>query len=130
MYKYKRIRLGQNNFIDYHRQIVENFLERKLSSNEIVHHKDGNINNNNITNLQLMTKSEHMKLHRKDGTIHTDCRKLRKKSIGGKYKCTICKLLKFPNEYYLDNSRWNKLSHNCKECDKEKTKKYRNTPVV
>jgi hypothetical protein len=30
-----------------------------------VHHRDGNVRNNNPTNLQVMMRSEHSKLHAK-----------------------------------------------------------------
>lgn len=46
-----------------HRAIMEEYLGRKLNRNEIVHHKDGNKHNKHIDNLQLMTQSEHIKLH-------------------------------------------------------------------
>ena len=47
-----------------HRYIMENLLGRKLTTNEVVHHIDGNRANNDIKNLQLMTRGEHSKLHR------------------------------------------------------------------
>ena len=47
-----------------HRYIMEQLLERKLKPNEIVHHIDGNKENNDINNLQVMTRGEHSKLHR------------------------------------------------------------------
>ena len=46
-----------------HRVIMEKEIGRKLKSTEIVHHIDGNKRNNNISNLKLMTQSEHAKLH-------------------------------------------------------------------
>jgi len=46
-----------------HRIIMEKKLGRKLKKDEIVHHKDGNRMNNDISNLQVMTKSEHTKHH-------------------------------------------------------------------
>jgi len=48
-----------------HRYIMEKYLNRALTSNEIVHHKDENRLNNDINNLQLMTNSEHNKIHHK-----------------------------------------------------------------
>lgn len=48
-----------------HRHIMEQHLGRKLSSEEIVHHKDGNKLNNNISNLVVMTNAEHTRLHKK-----------------------------------------------------------------
>lgn len=48
-----------------HRLIMEVHLGRKLSSNEIVHHIDENKLNNNIENLQLVSRSEHMRIHKR-----------------------------------------------------------------
>jgi hypothetical protein len=46
-----------------HRAVVENLLGRKLKSNEVVHHKDGDKYNNAIWNLQLLTRREHIYIH-------------------------------------------------------------------
>lgn len=46
-----------------HILIMENHINRFLEKHEIVHHKDGNRANNALDNLQLMSKSEHAKLH-------------------------------------------------------------------
>lgn len=46
-----------------HRQVVERFVGRKLRSDEVVHHKDLDKRNNDISNLKVMTASEHGKLH-------------------------------------------------------------------
>lgn len=42
-------------------------LKRPLTSNEEVHHIDGNKHNNSIENLELMQKGEHTKRHWKQG---------------------------------------------------------------
>lgn len=42
------------------------FLGRKINKKEIVHHKNGNTLDNNISNLQLLTHSQHSTLHGKD----------------------------------------------------------------
>ena len=47
-----------------HRAIMEEHIGRKLSKNEIVHHKDGNKHNNDIDNLQVMSRQEHSRMHR------------------------------------------------------------------
>lgn len=49
--------------IPLHRLLMEEFLGRKLSKNEHVHHIDENPLNNEIDNLQLMTKAEHISHH-------------------------------------------------------------------
>lgn len=47
-----------------HRLIMEKKLNRFLTKNEVVHHIDGNILNNNVENLKLMLKKEHDSFHR------------------------------------------------------------------
>ena len=42
---------------------AESTGETELPKGHVVHHIDGNIDNNLITNLQLLTISEHIKLH-------------------------------------------------------------------
>ena len=46
-----------------HREIVERALTRSLTQDEVVHHVDGDGFNNCLTNLQVMSRSEHSKLH-------------------------------------------------------------------
>lgn len=46
-----------------HRVIMEKILGRKLSSEEIVHHIDGNQHNNDPENLKIVTHSEHARIH-------------------------------------------------------------------
>jgi hypothetical protein len=48
-----------------HRRVAEEVLGRKLRKGEIVHHKDENKHNNASENLEVMTQSEHAKLHGK-----------------------------------------------------------------
>ncbi len=52
----ERIRVRQ------HRWVVERHLGRKLLPNEDVHHKDGNRSNNDISNLEVMDRHDHMVL--------------------------------------------------------------------
>ena len=47
-----------------HRLIMMQHLGRDLKPNEVVHHIDLNKSNNDISNLQLMTQSEHAKIHK------------------------------------------------------------------
>ena len=52
-----------------HRYIMEQYLGRKLTDNEVVHHINGIKNDNQIENLQVMTKKEHATFHRKNKNI-------------------------------------------------------------
>ena len=65
-----RIVSEQGNHYKEHRRIVEDFIGRKLDASEIIHHKDGNRLNNNISNLQIMSRSTHAKLEWKNGKMH------------------------------------------------------------
>lgn len=47
------------------RIVVETFLGRKLLSSEVIHHRDEDKLNNNLSNLQIVTRSEHRAIHNK-----------------------------------------------------------------
>ncbi len=49
-----------------HQIIAENMLGRPLYSNEIVHHKNHKRDDNRPENLEVMTQSDHIKLHRNE----------------------------------------------------------------
>lgn len=51
-----------------HRKIVEEHLGRKLKTWEQVHHIDGDKTNNDISNLIVLSRSEHTKVHWEIGT--------------------------------------------------------------
>lgn len=42
---------------------MENYLKRVLNSGEVVHHIDGNKENNDVDNLDVMSVSEYNKCH-------------------------------------------------------------------
>ena len=52
-------------YVMLHTVLMEISIGRYLSENEVVHHRDGNRENNNINNLELMTAKEHQSMHMK-----------------------------------------------------------------
>lgn len=46
-----------------HRVYAEKMLGRKLQAGEIVHHQNGDKRDNQLENLEVMTQSEHARLH-------------------------------------------------------------------
>lgn len=61
---YKVLYLNGGGSIKEHISIMEKHLGRKLNPNEVVHHKNEIKNDNRIENLEVMTRSEHSRLHR------------------------------------------------------------------
>lgn len=56
-------------YIFEHRLVMSNYLGRPLRDDEIVHHKDGNKLNNDISNLEITTRSAHTALHNQEKEI-------------------------------------------------------------
>jgi hypothetical protein len=51
-------------YVREHVRIMELHINRQIMPTEIVHHKDHDITNNALENLELLTKSEHSRYHR------------------------------------------------------------------
>lgn len=54
-----------------HRYVMENYLKRQLTKDEVVHHLDGVKDNNHINNLIVLSHRDHNLLHSyQEGKIH------------------------------------------------------------
>lgn len=60
--KYKAIKINGRKY-DEHRFIMEKYLGRKLTSDEVIHHINGLKYDNRIENLEIMSRSEHSRMH-------------------------------------------------------------------
>jgi hypothetical protein len=55
-----------------HRKLVEKHLQRPLTTDEVVHHINGDKTDNRIENLVVMSKADHAKLHTKPRLCFTE----------------------------------------------------------
>ena len=67
-----------------HRLVMAQYIGRCLRKNELVHHIDGNTMNNDIKNLKIVRKIEHIKLH-------AALRREKKELIHPK-RCSVCEM--------------------------------------
>ena len=94
-----------------HRAIIEDFLGRKLATNEHVHHKNGDKKDNRLENLELVEASEHHKIH---GEAY-------RKENGRVVRCNKCGKEKFFLPCYVNHRHggdWEKMERDylCKSC--------------
>lgn len=71
---------GPNKGRAVHITIVEAEIGRRITAHEVVHHVDHDRSNNALSNLQLMTRSEHARLHALENITQ------RKRDANGKFK--------------------------------------------
>ena len=60
---YRKIHVNGRSVFE-HRYVMEQYLGRPLEPDELVHHCNENTLDNRIENLELMTKGEHVRVHR------------------------------------------------------------------
>ena len=62
-YKPRSPEARSSGYVAVHRDVASKKLGRPLRPNEVVHHRDGNKLNNRPSNLQVMTRKQHWKVH-------------------------------------------------------------------
>lgn len=97
--------------IDEHRLIMEEYLGRKLSRNEVVHHINGNKKDNRIVNLEVMNLSEHSRKEMK-GNTHSPV----KKHKGELFLCPGCNLYLPRKSFNKNKNSYFKIETRCKKC--------------
>lgn len=91
-----------------HRVIMENIIGRTLKNSEIVHHINENKLDNRPENLQIMSKSEHQRIHHTT-TFRNATHK----------ECTFCHIIKPRWQFYKRDKSFKFRDHyasKCKDC--------------
>lgn len=95
-----------------HRLVMEQHLGRELRPDEVVHHKDENKLNNDISNLEILSRREHRLKH---STYRDDHEK----------QCTKCGEVKPLDEFYRHPRDLSGRVSSCKICQRATVQKCR-----
>src|SRR3990167_2912844 len=71
----------KNKYVYEHRLIMEKYLGRYLKRDEDVHHVDGNIKNNKIKNLKVLSHKKHTSLHNKNRIFKAWIKRIKSKKF-------------------------------------------------
>ena len=122
MYAYKKLKMPDGSTIDEHRHIMADLCD---GFDTVVHHKDGNKRNNQTSNLEVMSRSEHAKYHGLGTEIKSPQQTPKvKPDDKGFYACRVCGENK-PTSRFTKNSRKPYgFDSECKECHNARINDY------
>lgn len=62
-YKPRSPEAREDGYVAVHRDVARKKIGRPIRAYEVVHHRDGNKLNNRPSNLQVMTRKQHWRVH-------------------------------------------------------------------
>jgi len=107
-WEYTTIRINKNKTGMRHRLLMEQYLGKKLKSNEVVHHKNGNKRDDRLKNLEVQPLSQHTSEFMK---------KFWKKCKNGKYWCNGCKKYLPKDNFWIRKNKPEEMRASCKRCE-------------
>jgi hypothetical protein len=112
------------------RYLIEQKLKRKLSSNECIHHIDGNTLNDDLSNIELLDRSDHSREHIRRGDIipFGGCKGMKHRITHEDSNlawCGHCKKFLPKSEFGKDSKNWSGVKRWCKSCRKQEKRERR-----
>ena len=117
---YKKIKRSDGSTIDEHRIVagVEN-----SGPGVVVHHMDGDKRNNHVSNLMILSRSDHSKMHGLGTRIRPNA--MFAPTSDGTGTCRFCKTEKPWNEFRTNRTWSNGKASICKDCGNNSKRKRR-----
>lgn len=108
-------------YIKEHRLVMSSHLGRPLTPKETIHHINGIKTDNRIDNLEIVTASEHNKIHDPLKRLHNKHRLKRQKILEFGFKtCNACRQRKPLSEFSINLKLITKTIGDCKKCDRKR----------